>query len=361
MPILTPLLKSVAWPLRRLLDPRFEDLARRLADTRRAIEAESDATRAALAQDVERTLGAHVRSVEEITVTSARERDAVRARLAELGTAVQALDARLGPEPLPALLGRMAEQGGAAAYVERLDRLAKGPVAALDGAAANLLNYANSHRGFAAQSELWLNPPIILAHREGAVELSHVNERIAEIPWAFRALGDVPPGARILDFGSAENALALSLASMGYKVTALDLREYPFEHPNLTRVAQPLEEWEAEPRSFDVVMCVSTLEHVGLDWYGKQRRGASADRDALARLGELLAADGRLVLTVPYGRAEVDAFQRRYDRAGLEELLEGWTVQERMIIEQVDERTWVPVEESGGHAAAMLVLRPGQG
>jgi hypothetical protein len=67
------------------------------------------------------------------------------------------------------------------------------------------------------------------------------------------------------------------------------------------------------------------------------------------------------VLTVPYGRAEVDAFQRRYDRAGLEELLEGWTIQEQMIIEQVDERTWVPVEESGGHAAAMLVLRPAQG
>jgi hypothetical protein len=112
VPILTPLLKTVSWPLRRLLDPRFEDLARRLADTRRALEAENDATRAALAQDVERTLGAHVRSVEQVTVTSARERDAVRARLAELATAVQALDARLGPEPLPALLARTAEQQG---------------------------------------------------------------------------------------------------------------------------------------------------------------------------------------------------------------------------------------------------------
>jgi SAM-dependent methyltransferase len=146
---------------------------------------------------------------------------------------------------------------------------------------------------------------------------------------------------------------------MGYRVTALDLRQYPFEHPNLTRVAQPLEEWDAEPGSFDVVMCVSTLEHVGLDWYGEQRGGKSADRAALARLRDLLRPDGRLVLTVPYGRAEIDSLQRRYDRAGLEQLLEGWTVVDRMVIEQVDERTWTPVEDSTAHAAAMLVLRPG--
>ena len=357
MPILTSLLKSLAWPARRLLDPRFEDLARRMADTQREIDADTSATRAAIAQDVQQALDARVGELERTTAAAA---EAMGARLAEVGAAVQALDAKLGPEPLPVLLRRIAEHQAAAAYVERIDRLASGPVAALDGAAANLLNYASSHRGFAAQSELWLNPPIILAHREGAVELSHVNERIAEIPWAFRALGDVAPGARILDFGSSENALALSLATMGYRVTALDLRPYPFEHPNLTRVAQPLEEWDAGPGSFDVVMCVSTLEHVGLDWYGKQAGGETADRDALARLGELLAPEGRLVLTVPYGRAEVDALQRRYDRAGLDALLEGWTVQEEMIIEQVDERTWVPVEESTEHAAAMLVLRPAQ-
>ncbi len=369
MSILTPLLKALAWPLRRLLDPRFEDLSRRVTDNRRAIAEESAATRAMVTEDLQRTLAAHKGELERIVgAHTATTREILGSRLGvvgdrvgELGAAMAALDARLGPEPLPVLLDRMGRELGAAAYAERLDRLASGSVDALDGAAANLLNYASSHRGFAAQAELWLNPPVILAYHERAVELSHVNERIAEIPWAYRALGDVAPGARILDFGSAENTLALSLATMGYQVTALDLRQYPFEHPNLTRVARPLEEWDAEPGSFDVVMCISTLEHVGLDWYGEQRGGETADRDALARLRELLRPDGRLVLTVPYGRAEVDSLQRRYDRAGLDQLLEDWTVEERMVIEQVDDRTWMPVEDSTGHAAAMLVLRPAQG
>jgi SAM-dependent methyltransferase len=233
-------------------------------------------------------------------------------------------------------------------------------VAALDGAAANLLNYANSHRGFAAQSELWLNPPIILAHREGAVELSHVNERIAEIPWAFRALGDVPPGARILDFGPRRTRSRCPWRPWATRSPRSTCASTPSSIPTSPGSPRPLEEWEAEPASFDVVMCVSTLEHVGLDWYGKQRGGESADREALARLRELLRPEGLLVLTVPYGRAEVDSLQRRYDRAGLDALLEGWTVEQRMVIEQKDDRTWVPVEDSTGHAAAMLVLRPRQ-
>src|SRR3989442_9806581 len=58
-------------------------------------------------------------------------------------------------------------------------------------------------------------------------------ERIVEVPFVLRHL-DAPPGSRILDFGCSESPVALHLASLGYQVLAVDLRPYPFPHPNLT-------------------------------------------------------------------------------------------------------------------------------
>jgi 2-polyprenyl-3-methyl-5-hydroxy-6-metoxy-1,4-benzoquinol methylase len=239
---------------------------------------------------------------------------------------------------------------------ERLARLSDGRLEDLDTAAADVLNYAGSHRGYAAQRELWFNPPLVIAYGEKDVRLSNVNERIVEVPFALRALGDVPVGSRVLDFGSSESWVALSLASMGYQVTALDLREYPFSHPNLTSVASPIETWSVQPDSYDAVLCISTLEHVGLGWYGDPDDAEAGDV-ALRRLSELLRAGGLLVLTVPYGTAEVTDVQRRYDRAQLDALLAGWEVLERVIVEQRDDVTWQPVPQSTKNAVALVVAR----
>ena len=78
--------------------------------------------------------------------------------------------------------------------------------------------------------------------RPARSNVSTVHERIVEVPYAFRALSGLAPGSRVLDVGSAESTVALSLAALGYRVTALDLRPYPFEHPLLEVVAAPLEE-----------------------------------------------------------------------------------------------------------------------
>ena len=322
--------------MRRLLDPRFADVTRRLVETRRELAQEAQTTRATVEQTVGVVGDYTVASIESMTFLGNELRD------------------------MHAAIGDIASAYEVRTYVDRLDRLVGGSQKALDGAAAALINYANSHRGFAAQAELWLNPAITIEHGEGSVTLGTVNERIVEVPFALRALGRVPPGCRILDFGSSENSLALSLATLGYEVTALDLRPYPFEHPSLRSVTSRLEDWDAPAGSFDAILSVSTLEHVGLGWYGEPQGQSDADRRALSRLGELLAPEGILVLTVPYGAASVDSVQRRYDRDSLAALLEGWEVLDRAIVERKDDRTWRPVEESTGHAVAMVVARISQ-
>lgn len=336
--------RGALWPVRRLLDPRFADVNRRLTAT-------SQETRDAL-DKVTKRVNDIVGSYAESQLESATF---VGAQLRALETAVQALS--LENEVLVAEIAERSDPQQERAIGEELARLtAGGGIDDLEQPVADLLNYALSHRGFAAQAELWLNPPLVIEYREREVRLADVNARIVEIPFAMRAIGRLEPGARVLDFGGSESSLALSLASLGYATTALDLRRYPFEHPGLAVVMSPIEEWDAEPESFDAALCISTLEHVGLGWYGDPRRD-DGDRQALQIISERLVPQGLLVLTVPYGAGSVDAVQRRYDRPRLDALLEGWETLERRVVEQVDERVWQPVEESTGNAVALVLAR----
>ena len=134
--------------------------------------------------------------------------------------------------------------------------------------------------------------------------------------------------------------MAFSLATLGFRAIALDLHAYPLEHPNLRSVQAAVQDWETE-ETFDAVTCLSTVEHIGLGAYGESQSGEGADVAAMRRIRELAKPGGVLVLTVPYGVKGQNEVQRTYDRAGLEELIEGWEVDDLTILSHVDSTTWV--------------------
>lgn len=210
----------------------------------------------------------------------------------------------------------------------------------LEPGIADLLNFAESHRGFSAQAGLFFNPPVILEYGEGGVAVSAVNERVVEVPFVMAALSTLPTGSRILDVGAGQSTLPLSLASLGYAVTALDLNGYPLGHPNLTSVAQSLEEFEPDA-SFDGVVCLSSIEHFGLGHFGPDPDGLGAGVRALGRLRTMVVPGGLLVLTVPFGSASVSDFQRVYDTEGLTTLLSGWSEVDVRIAFQSSPTTWM--------------------
>jgi 2-polyprenyl-3-methyl-5-hydroxy-6-metoxy-1,4-benzoquinol methylase len=215
---------------------------------------------------------------------------------------------------------------------------------------AAFLNFAFGHRGFSAQEGVWFNPPVEVMHYEGRVETHRVSERIAEIPYVFRALGALPGDARVLDVGAAESTVSLSLASLGYDVTALDPRPYPFSHPRLRSVQALVEDWETDDL-FDAVICLSTIEHVGLAAY-EQEEHEGADVAALRHIRGLTKPGGRLVLTVPFGAYHVDSFQRTYDRAHLDELLEGWEIVDLAILRRTAPTRWEVADPAARQEAA---------
>jgi SAM-dependent methyltransferase len=338
-------LRTWSWPLRRLVEPRFADINRRIASTKESVHEESLITRDALQQHSVRLEDA----LASFALANTESITYVGKELRQLHESVDELAGQLAD-----LRGSL---DGTAALDRRVDELIDSNGEGLDATVARLLNFAESHRGFAARQNLWLNPPVTLDYSEDGVRVGGTNERIVEVPYALRALSRVPVGGRVLDVGASESSVSLSLASLGYDTVALDLNPYRFSHPGLEPVAAKLEAWE--PASdFDAILCISTIEHVGLGWYGEEPEPEGADRRALDRLGTWLKPDGVIVLTVPYGAAGVDEVQRTYNAASLARLLEGWSIEDRTIVAQdAKDGSWLRRDDvDNGRAVAMVTV-----
>lgn len=393
--------RVVAWPVRRFFNPKFDwvraeiheadqrlnrKIDEAVADAVRHLDARVDEIGGRVSEVVDgmgNSVADATQSGSEALAQAGQELRSTSDWLASVQEQLTGLGGELG-----ALRGEIAEVrltgDWLASLQAELDRLTVGneefaqlrdlirqspmrravglDVTDIDAGLAELLNYSDSHLGFRAQAGLWFNPPVQVAYHPGGVSPTGVNERIVEIPFAFRALGGLPAGARVLDVGSAESVISLSLASLGYEVTSIDLREYPLHHPSLHAVASPLEDWDGAPEEgFDAVVCVSTIEHFGVGAYGEEAGDERADIAGVRRLRELTRPGGRLVLTAPYaptGRREEG--QRVYDRAGVEELLEGWEVEELVLAHPGSEGEWRVVPEGGdvpeGRTGVVMVV-----
>lgn len=179
------------------------------------------------------------------------------------------------------------------------------------------------------------------------------SERIVEYALVFSHLGKEPARSiKILDIGCGYSNFPVRLASMGYSVTAVDLQKYTFEHPNLRFVQGDINKLSLGVGKFDIVTCISVLEHVGLDVYGGEvdPRG---DRLALKSIHKLLKKRGRLILTMPFGQESRSFSYRSYSWAQVKDLLaqfkirdthfyvgmkNKWFPSDRMTSEKIDNR-----------------------
>jgi len=131
------------------------------------------------------------------------------------------------------------------------------------------------------------------------------DERAIEIPWALARYAGEP---RVLDIGTAfaEPAYVEGLHELGAtRLVTVDLAEPASVIADVR--ALPFEAGE-----FDLVYCISTLEHVGRDttvYDVDAARDEHGDEAALRELHRVLANDGRLIASVPTGRHDDQGWQ----------------------------------------------------
>jgi SAM-dependent methyltransferase len=217
--------------------------------------------------------------------------------------------------------------------------------AQLNAEEAEFMNRATGYNGFAASANLWFNPPVIVNYRKGGIELDQVHERILETPFVFAGLHHLAPNAHILDVGSNESTIAVSLATLGYQVTALDMRAYPFSHPNLCSVVADIQSWGGPAHPLDAVFCISTLEHLGLKCYGNAAKRPDLDQWALQQFRRWLKPGGLLTLTVPYGVPRTTPTERIYGDEFIDSSFHGWNITDRQVYVQTSPCCWTPMDE----------------
>ena len=149
------------------------------------------------------------------------------------------------------------------------------------------------------------------------------NERSVEVPWALQRIGGA---RRVLDVGCSTSDYLAELAReeprRGRRVYGLEPdAPQPIRNVGVVKgtvVAPPF-----PTGSFELILCISTVEHIGLPIYG-QHEFPHGDILAMRHMRRLLAPGGRLLLTVPFGRAQVNPWFRVYDRGSLRRLTGGF-------------------------------------
>ena len=147
---------------------------------------------------------------------------------------------------------------------------------------------------------------------------SVATDRVVEEPWA---VSKVRPGDRVLDVGSATSRYLQNMPE-GCRVYAIDLRPTR-PQPGVAVIRGDLLRAPLRPASFDVITCISTIEHVGCDVYG-QGPDQFGDEVAMRHMRRLLRPGGRLLLSTSFGRREVTAWLRIYDWPSLRRLISGF-------------------------------------
>jgi len=136
------------------------------------------------------------------------------------------------------------------------------------------------------------------------------DERSLEIPWA---LARYDGEQRVLDVGYAfaEPAYLAGLAALGApELTGVDLASA--EVPGLRSVVADVRALPFDDSSFDLVFCISTLEHVGRDnevYAVDATLDGEGDEAALRELRRVLSKNGRLLVSVPTGERDDQGWQ----------------------------------------------------
>jgi len=150
-----------------------------------------------------------------------------------------------------------------------------------------------------------------------------LTERVIEIPWVLRSLPDAP-ATRVLDVGTAFAPMVYKrlLFRQPQRIEVADLADA--EIAGLRSHLADVRDLPFAEDDFDVAVCVSTLEHVGMDNSNYDvASGGGGDARALRELGRVART---LFVTVPGGadadmgwqrQYSPDTFRRVVDRAGL--------------------------------------------
>ena len=155
-----------------------------------------------------------------------------------------------------------------------------------------------------------------------------IDERVVEYPWVLVRLGVA--GQLLLDAGSALNYEYI-LAHPVLRNRSVVIHNLSVENVvkrnKVSYIYGDLRHTSFRSECFDEIVCISTLEHIGMDntfLYSKDKTFKESKMDdyklVVREFRRLLVLGGRLFLTVPYGKYENMGWQQQFDEKMVREV-----------------------------------------
>jgi SAM-dependent methyltransferase len=209
------------------------------------------------------------------------------------------------------------------------------------------------------------NLPIGFGHK--------IDERVVEYAWVYSKLKQFP--GKVLDAGSALNHDFLlqraPLKNADLTIMTLAPEKRCYWKGAISYVYDDLREKYFSDELFDVVVSVSTIEHIGLDntllYTGdttKSETDAEGFVPAVKEYRRILKKGGVCLITVPFGKRGVYSWYQVFDRALVEKIIEAFSGTSHSIeyfgyddngwkkceAEDLDEAEFFDFHENGGVA-----------
>lgn len=168
------------------------------------------------------------------------------------------------------------------------------------------------------------------------------SERVVEIPLIFKHIPLSPK--RILDVGCRYSMLSIQLASLGHEMHGIDINNYKYKHPNFIFHKGDILNSKFPKDYFDVIVALSTIEHIGLGRYG-DKQDLEGDLKAMREIFRIIKPGGQLLITLPFGRVVNTSWFRVYNMNKIRNLLTGFKINRKYIFREKN-GSWIPVVAS---------------
>ncbi len=172
-----------------------------------------------------------------------------------------------------------------------------------------------------------------------------VSERVVEYGFLGRNLQPSRVGIRILDVGSGRSAVTNALSNFGnnkkWGVFGIDIAkglpklfEEGKEKSSFVFLRMDARTMGFRDEVFDIVICISTVEHVGItpNTHLANEYDSLGDVKALSEIFRILKKRGRVILTIPYEDKNIQGYIREhriYDSPTLARLITGYRVKKK--------------------------------
>lgn len=189
----------------------------------------------------------------------------------------------------------------------------------------NILPYLKAIPTYLKQNECQKYTDCVILHKM-LIKAPRYYDRAIEYPWVLKNVA-LKKGS-FLDVGSTVGKLFRQHLPNEVTVYALNTeKEQRFsEEENIKHVVGDIRNTDFKDNTFDLITCISTLEHIGVSGRYNIKEDKGGDLKAMNEMFRILKKGGRLLVTVPYGCEDVLPLNKLYNSSRIKKLFEGYKI-----------------------------------